>query len=80
MLTESDILNVKSVSGREVAPGYAAPGTTLNVECAKKWAVDTIIEASLLPLIITMNKTGFKDNMKHFISLNLWQPAGLIED
>merc|ERR1712176_1299184 len=36
MLTKSDIPNSKSVSGVEVVPGYAAPGSTLKVKCAKK--------------------------------------------
>lgn len=36
MLTTADIPNSKSVSGVEVEPGYAAPGSTLKIKCAKK--------------------------------------------
>jgi len=36
MLTKSDIPNSKSVSGKEVEPGFVAPGSTLKVKCAKK--------------------------------------------
>merc|ERR1719210_2672927 len=36
MLTTADIPNSKSVSGKEVEPGYVAPGGTLKIKCAKK--------------------------------------------
>jgi len=46
MPTKADIPNSRVVSGKEISPGYAAPGSTLKVKCARKYHISEKITST----------------------------------